>query len=498
MLRRNNLTLTFSRRNFFQNLTILTAGLLTNDLLLNLPTQSTTSLFGSRPNIIFVMCDDLGYGELGCYGQTTIQTPNLDKFATEGVKFTQAYAPCSVCAPTRWSLMTGKHVGHAHTSVNEETYLHELRFEKNRSILESEGVTRLSERDTTIASLLTQAGYETACIGKWGLGGNYNNAAPTDKGFNYFFGYMTHTEAQQYYLDHLWENKSYFPIIANRNDAKGIYLPDLLLDKTLEFISGAHSAPFFLYLPFIIPHANILLESTGNGMEVPSDDPYSSEPWPQVEKNYAAMITRLDGYIGQILQALKEKGIDQDTIVFFTSDNGPHSQGGHDHTFFNSAGSLRGQKEDLYEGGIRVPMLIRWPSTIPAGSLSDRLWCHYDLVPTALALAGAPQPTDIDGLSFAPFFSRQEQIQHNFLYWAYGKPSGWYTEAARADNWKIVKPSPNAPTELYDIDFDPGETLNLADQYPHITQGLHRILTSFCPSPELCHLYLPKILNKAK
>ncbi|MCB0164747.1 MAG: arylsulfatase [Anaerolineae bacterium] len=488
----------YSRRQFLQHFTFLTTGLLLSNTSQNLLTDSPSDLVGSRPNIIFIMCDDLGYGELGCYGQTTIQTPNLDNFAAEGMKYTQAYAPCSVCAPTRWSLMTGKHIGHAFTSINEETYLRELNIVgNNRAILDTEGIAYLSEQDTTLAQLLKQAGYKTVCIGKWGLGGNYNNAAPTDKGFDYFFGYMTHVEAQQYYLDHLWENKTYVPINANENGGRSIYLPDLLCDKTLEFILSDHLSPFFLYLPYTIPHANILLESTGNGMEVPSDAPYTSEPWPQVEKNYAAMITRLDGYVGQIIQALKDKGIDQNTIVFFTSDNGPHNQGGHDYTFFNSAGSLRGHKEDLYEGGIRVPMLIRWPEIISAGTISDRLWCHYDLLPTALGLAGSPLPDDIDGVSFVPYFSGEEQAQHNFIYWAYGKPNGWYSEAVRVNNWKLVKTSPNAPVELYDIAIDPSESLNLAYQYPQVSQTLNRILTSFCPSPELCHLYLPKISNNA-
>jgi len=287
-----------------------------------------------KPNIIFILADDLGYGDLGCYGQKQMATPNLDRLAQEGVRFTQAYAGSTVCAPSRCALMTGLHMGHARIRGN-------ARFP-------------LRPADLTVAELLKGAGYRTGLIGKWGLGEACSTGIPNAKGFDEWLGYLNQQHAHNYFPEFLWENQREVFLAGNMGTRKQ-YSHDLFTDRALQFLQGHRDQPFFLYLAYTIPHANNELgRETGNGMDVPGDAPYSGKDWPQVERNFAAMVHRLDADVGKVLEQLKKLGLDEDTIVFFSSDNGPHREGGHDPDFFDSNGPLRGIKRDLYEGGIRA------------------------------------------------------------------------------------------------------------------------------------------------
>jgi arylsulfatase A-like enzyme len=335
---------------------------------------TTTSLLsaqsGSRkPNILFILADDLGYGDLSCYGQEQLPTPNI-------VRFTQAYAGSTVCAPSRCCLMTGLHTGHARIRGNARV--------------------PLEASDMTVAKLLKKGGYRTGLIGKWAPG------IPNEQGFDEFFGYLNQQHAHSYYPDSLWHNKD-LQMVAGNLGVHSVYSHDLFTGRALEFVAKDKTRPFFLYLAFTIPHANNELgRDTGNGMEVPDDKPFSDKPWPQTEKNFAAMKHRLDRDIGKLLDHLKASGLEDNTIVFFSSDNGPHREGGHDPDFFQSRGPLRGIKRDLTDGGIRVPMLARWPGKIKAGSVSDHPWAFWDVLPTVAELAGVSAPGAIDGLSAVP------------------------------------------------------------------------------------------------
>src|SRR5919205_3247865 len=302
------------------------------------------------PNIILVVADDLGRGDLGAYGQRFIRTPNLDRMAREGLRFTDAYAPSPVCAPSRASFMTGLHQGHARVRGN-----------MGRA---GERVP-LKDEDVTVAEVLKGAGYRTGVVGKWGLGEPGSTGVPGRQGFDYFFGYLNQNHAHDYYPEYLWRND------ARVSLPKGTYSHDLFTREALDFVGRAGRSPFFLYLAYTLPHANNeLTRRTGNGMEVPSDEPYSKEPWTPQQRNYAAMVTRLDADVGRLLRLLKESDIDRETVVIFTSDNGPQGrdEGGYDQAFFDSNGPFRGLKRELYEGGVRVPLLVRWPGRVRAGA----------------------------------------------------------------------------------------------------------------------------------
>ena len=414
-----------------------------------------------RPNIIFILADDLGYGDLGCYGQQRIQTPNIDKLAAEGMRFTQCYAGSTVCAPSRCALMTGLHTGHATVRGN--------------------ALMPLRPQDVTIAEVLKRAGYTTALIGKWGLGEPGTTGVPNRKGFDTFFGYLNQVHAHNYYPDYLWRNEERATIEGNIvtdgvASQHAQYAPDLFTKEALRFVEQQKDSPFFLYLAYITPHANNERgNKEGNGLEVPDDAPYSNKPWPQVEKNFAAMVTRMDADVGRLMTRLKKLGLDENTIVFFSSDNGPHKEGGHDPLFFQSGGPLKGTKRDLYEGGIRVPMIARWPGHIAAGKTSEQVWAFWDFVPTAAELCGITPPAGLDGISMMPaLLDKGEQKQHDFLYWEFHERG--FQQAVRMGDWKAVRPAWGKPLELYDLRSDLAERHNVAGQNAEIVSKIEEYL----------------------
>lgn len=411
-----------------------------------------------KPNIIFIMADDLGYGDLGCYGQKRIRTPALDRMAAEGVRFTQAYAGSTVCAPSRCVLMTGLDTGHCHVRGN--------------------ALVPLRPEDVTVAEVLKAAGYATALVGKWGLGEPGTTGVPNKKGFDYFYGYLNQQHAHNYYPDYLWKNEEKVPL--PNEVAKGVatkrvaYSADLISQEALAFIERSKDKPFFLYYSPTIPHANN--EAGKDGMEVPSDEPYTGESWPQVEKNFAAMVTRLDADVGRILALLARLGIDQNTIVFFTSDNGPHKEGGHDAAFFESSGAVRGTKRDLYEGGIRVPMMVRWPGRIQPAATSDAAWAFWDFLPTAAEIAGAKCPGGLDGVSVLPAILGRPWKGHEYLYWEFYE--GGFKQALRLGDWKAVRKGVQGKVELYSLRDDLRETKDVAGQNPDVVKRAEEVMAA--------------------
>jgi arylsulfatase A-like enzyme len=423
------------------------------------------------PNIVFILADDLGYGDLGCYGQKLMRTPHLDRLAADGMRFTQCYAGSTVCAPSRCALMTGLHTGHC-------------RVRGNGGGGGPRSNVALQPDDLCVAELLKKAGYTTALVGKWGLGEEGSTGVPTKKGFDHFFGYLNQYHAHNYYPDFLFRGEAREPLAANvQNKAvenvaetRATYTPDLLLKDALAFVEANKGRTFFLEFATIVPHANnerTRFEKNGN--EVPSDQPYSGENWPQPEKNKAAMITRLDRDVGTLLAKIKDLRLDADTIVFFSSDNGPHKEGGNDPKFFQSSGPLRGIKRDLYEGGIRVPMIVRWPGRVRAGSVNDFVWAFSDFLPTAAELAGATVPAGLDGLSVVPTLTGQgTQRPHDVLYWEFHEQGS--KQAVRMGDWKAVRLKPGGPIEIYNLASDPGEARNVAPEHPDVVARVESYL----------------------
>jgi arylsulfatase A-like enzyme len=417
-----------------------------------------------RTNIIFILADDLGYGDLGCYGQETIKTPNLDQMATEGMRFTDHYAGSTVCAPSRCTLMTGRHTGHCLVRGNARV--------------------PLRPADVTVAELLKEAGYTTGIIGKWGLGEPASTGIPNKQGFDYWFGYLNQRHAHNYYPEYLWRNEEKFTlknevnhVINGRDRTPGgvatkrvEYSHDLFTKEALDFIDRSAQNNFFLYLAYTIPHANN--EAGNKGMEVPSYEPYADKDWPEPQKGHAAMITRMDRDIGVLFTKLKTLGLDEDTLVMFSSDNGPHKEGGADPKFFDSNGPLRGHKRALYEGGIRVPMIARWPGVIDPGSESNHISAFWDFLPTCCEVAGIEAPKDIDGISMVPTLVGQPglQIKREFLYWEFHEQGK--KQAVRMGKYKGVRlnvaTNPHGPIELYNLEEDIGEEHNIAAEHPDI------------------------------
>jgi len=469
--------MTHSRRDFLKKLSASSLAL-TLPGYGNQPQNKPAQQPSTKPNIIFILADDLGYGDLGCYGQQQIRTPNLDRLAAEGMKFTDHYAGSTVCAPSRCCLMTGLHTGHARVRGNQRV--------------------PLRPADLTVAELLQQADYTTGIFGKWGLGEPETTGIPNRKGFDEWFGYLNQRHAHNYYPEFLWKNKNWIWFRENAAGQQQLYSHDLIHTEAMKFVKANYQQPFFLYLAYTIPHANNEMgRLTGNGMEVPDNAPYSNENWPLIEKNFAAMITKMDSDIGQLMALLKELGIDENTVVFFSSDNGPHREGGttnengHDPDFFQSSGPLRGIKRDLYEGGIRVPLIVRWPGKIKPATTSNHVSAFWDFLPTACEIAGITPPSAIDGISFLSTLLGQTQTAHEYLYWEFheGQSS---KQAIRLENWKAVRLSPNGPVELYDLNTDLGEQQNVAAQHPQIVRKSENILATVRTENEFWPLKYPR------
>ncbi len=430
------------------------------------------------PNIVLIIADDLGIGDLGCYGQKRIRTPNIDRIAAEGMRFTAAYAGCTVCAPSRSVLMTGKHMGHASVRAN------------------TGGVPLLAE-DVTAAEVLKTAGYRTGAFGKWGLGDVGTTGAATRQGFDEFFGYYHQVHAHYYYPEYLYRNEARYPLPGNANGRRGQYSHDVIAEQALDFIRRSKDGSFFCYAPFTIPHWELLVpedalaEYRGRFPEKPFLDPrrhYADQP--ESRAAYAAMISRMDRDIGRILKLLAELRIDEDTAVLVTSDNGAAMRLVDD-DYFSSTLGLRGHKQNLYEGGIRMPLLARWPGRVKAGSVSEHLCSFQDFLPTAAELAGLKCPSGIDGISFLPELLGRRQRRHEYLYWElprYDKKTASFRaeipmQAVRVGDWKAVRPAPDGPLELYNLRADPQETKDLAGTHPEMLARLERILKSARTEP---------------
>jgi arylsulfatase A-like enzyme len=414
------------------------------------------------PNIVFILADDLGYGDLGCFGQKRLRTPNVDRLAAEGMRFTDAYAGSTVCAPSRCCLMTGLDTGHGRIRGNGSPTV---------------GRVSLHSEDVTVAEILQQAGYRTGMFGKWGLGEAGSDGIPNKKGFDEWYGYLNQGHAHDYYPEHLWENESEVFLRGNLGGHRLDYSHDLIVERALEFLDKPVDRPFFLFLPITIPHANNEAgRATGDGMEVPDYGEFPTEDWPNPEKGFAAMVTRMDRDVGRVMAKLKERGVDGNTIVIFSSDNGPHREGGHDPDFFHSRGPLRGIKRDLYEGGIRVPTIARWPGKIAAGSVSAHPWAFWDFLPTAAELAGARAPQGLNGTSIVPTLMGKKQEHPGHLYWEFHERG--FTQGVRMGDWKAVRARPDAPVELHNLKSDLGEKSNVAAKQPMVVKQIEEILRS--------------------
>jgi arylsulfatase A len=431
-------------------------------------TQTQTP--AGRPNILLIQADDLGYGDLSAYGQARFSTPSLDRLARDGIRFTQYYAGSTVCAPSRASLMTGLHTGHVSIRGN--------------------GDIPLRAEDTTIAMVLREAGYRTAVIGKYGLGGPGTTGQPDRKGFDYSFGFLDHRHAHRQFTDHLYRNSQRIETDVTRD-----YANDLFTRETTSFISQDDRKPFFVYLNYTVPHAELRVPEdsltplkgkfpetpfvnekadarpTGAAIDAASLG-YRSQPEPRAA--FAAMIQRMDRDIGRLLDLLAERKLDRNTLVMFVSDNGPHQEGGADPAFFKSSGGLRGIKRDLYEGGIRVPMIARWTGTVPASRVSEHEWAHWDMLPTLADLAGAKTPAALDGMSMARALRGEPQPAHEFMYWEFHERG--FQQAARMGRWKAIRLAKGQSLALYDLADDPTEQRDVAATHPDVIATIEKYL----------------------
>ncbi|NBC84374.1 MAG: sulfatase-like hydrolase/transferase [Bacteroidetes bacterium] len=444
---------------------------------------STKEKKTQKPNIIYILADDLGYGDLGCYGQDEIRTPHIDQLAKEGIKFSQHYSGSTVCGPSRSVLMTGMHTG-------------TTRIRGNKSV-------PLQPSDVTVAELLKDAGYVTAQMGKWGLGEAQTTGEPNKQGFDYFVGYLNQIRAHNAYPDWIWKNNDTMHLdnevqIIPETYAKGIgmvatekntHTQDVFTQEAIKFIEQNKDTSFFLYLPYTLPHAN---NEAGYfdmiGMETPDMMGYDTvSKWNKSQQAFAAAISYLDQDVGKIVSKLKELGLEKNTLVIFTSDNGPHQEGGNDPEITDSNGPLRGLKRDLYEGGIRVPFIAWWPETIEGNRTSDHISAFQDFLPTACELANINAPENIDGISYLPELLGEEQNKHDYLYWEFYEQGG--KQAVRFEKWKGVRLNVNenrdAPIELYDLSVDIGEENNVADQFPEVVAKLEQMMQkAHTPSEE--------------
>lgn len=426
------------------------------------------------PNVIMILVDDMGYGDLSFYGQKTLNTPIIDNMAEEGVHFTNMYTGSTVCAPSRASLMTGKHTGHTSVRGNLPEQL-------------------LGDNEMTLAKVFKNAGYRTGAIGKWGIGHPPPPDDPKKKGFDYFYGYLNMWHAHNLYPEFLYENgvkvplKNKTTLVNGKNpwadspegtgvaEIRGEYVHNLLDKKALDFIEKNKDQKFFLYMAYNVPHANNEAGPfKGDGMEVPDYYEFADKDWPQPEKGFAAMIRNIDTSVGLLLAKIKELGLDENTMVIFCSDNGPHQEGNHTMEFFNSNREYRGMKRDFYDGGVRTPFIARWPGVIEAGGNSEQVFAFWDFLPTFADLVNVEKPKDTDGISFLPtLLGKEQKAEHDYLYWEFFELGG--KQAILKDNWKAIKLNVRGPEEkvvfeLYNLGKDPEETTNVADQYPDLVK----------------------------
>jgi len=477
------------RRTFLKTAGMVFAGLSFHGLIKGASSRT------KRPNIIYILADDLGYGDLGCYGQKYIKTPNLDRLAAEGMKFTQHYAGSPVCAPSRCTLMTGKDTGHSYIRDNGRP-----KWRKHDPIHDIyAGQNPIPTEEVTIAELLKQAGYKTAAIGKWGLGYEGSSGDPNKQGFDYFYGYICQVHAHNHYPAFLWRNGEKIPIEGNDGHSLSgkHYAQDLLVEEAKSFIRQNKNHPFFLYLPFIIPHLSLQVPEEsldiykGKIPETPyKHRGYLKHLYPHAA--YAAMITHMDKGIGEIVNLISELGLDENTLIIFSSDNGPvyDRLGGADSDFFQSAGPFRGRKGSLYEGGIRIPMIARWKGKIKPGTTTDHISAFWDVLPTFCEIIGIDPPKGINGISFLPTLLGQydKQKKHEFLYWEF--PSYGGQQAVRLGNWKAIrtglkKENSDTQIQLYNLKEDIKEEHNVASQYPDIVQKIKKIMLNYRTKSEL-------------
>ncbi|MBT2161484.1 arylsulfatase [Zobellia barbeyronii] len=440
-------------------------------------TEPTTEISNAKPNIVYILADDLGYGDLSSYGQKKFNTPHIDKLAEKGMLFTQHYSGSTVCAPSRSALLTGMHTGHTVVRGNKE--------------IMPEGQYPLPDNTFTMAEAMQKAGYATGAFGKWGLGFPGSEGDPLNQGFDTFFGYNCQRLGHNYYPDHLWANKDSLVLKGNLGKNKGTYAPGLIHEKTLEFIELNKDNPFFLYVASIIPHAELAApeefmeknrgkfppetpyEGVDDGPEF-NQGPYRSQKEPHTA--FVSMVQLLDAQVGEIVAKLEELGIADNTVVVFTSDNGPHTEGGADPEYFDSNGPFRGTKRDLYEGGIRVPMIAAWPGKIRPGSTTELVSAFWDVFPTFSEIAGIETPEGLDGISFLPTLLGHEDLQknHEYLYWEFHEKGG--RQAIRKDNWKAVKydvfGGADVAIKLYDLTTDIGEQNNVAEKNPEVIKEM--------------------------
>jgi len=445
-----------------------------------------TQVVKKHPNIIYILADDMGYGDLSCYGQKKFSTPNIDRLAENGIRFLNHYAGSTVCAPSRGSLMTGKHTGHACSRGNKL-----MPGDKNFPLKASE---------ITVAEVFKKAGYITGMFGKWGLGSSCSEGDPLNQGFDEFFGFLHQRLAHNYYPYYLWHNKDKIMLTGNDSLQKNQYAPVLIHKQAMKFLEANKDTTFFLYYPTTIPHAELFaperyiqkyrgkflpekkFEGEDNG-EKYKNGHYGSQP--DSHAAFAAMINLLDDQVGEIVAKVKELGIAENTIIIFSSDNGPHSEGGADPKYFNSGGGLRGIKRDLYEGGVREPLIVDWPGKIKPGRESDYISAFWDFLPTVADILGQKVPEGIDGISILPELLGKEQPSHSPLYWEFHEGGG--KQAVRKGEWKAVrlnvdKNFKGAPLELYNLDKDISESNNVAGKYPEIAKEMLNLMKS-CHTP---------------
>lgn len=491
-----------SRRTFLKQ-----TGMGSLAILINLPGLAPLK---DKPNIIYILADDLGYNELGCYGQKKIKTPNIDKLAAQGMRFTQHYSGSAVCAPTRCMLLTGKHSGHAYIRGNDEMGDRGDVW-KNPDI---EGQRPLLPNTYTIGAMLQKTGYKTACVGKWGLGWYGTSGEPNKQGFDHFYGYICQRIAHNYYPTHLWKdgkkhmlNNTYFkahqklPKDKDPHDPKSYapysgkdYAPDFLLKDTLKFIQENKKSPFFLYWCTPVPHVSLqvpedsLKEYEGVFEETPYKGEKSYLPHRTPRAAYAAMVTRMDRDIGRIFQELKDLGLYENTLIFFSSDNGPTFNGGTDSKFFESNKPFSGLKCSIKEGGIRAPMIVSWPGRIKGNTISHHVSAQWDLMATLAELTGAKAAPDTDGISFLPtLLGKGEQKKHKHLYWEYAKK-----QAVRIGDFKGYRKAKAKTIKLFNLKEDVQEKVDLADKHPDLKKKMIKIMNSRTESP-IAKWNFPKI-----